>query len=593
MWNFVQRAFRRPIIGAILLLGISGAAVAAAPVGTGFTYQGKLASRGQPAEGLYDFQFSLWDAAAEGNSVAGSAATNAVQVTNGLFNVSLDFGSAAFDGNARWLEIAVRTNGASSFVTLAPRQPLTASPYALYALNSGTAPDLSGAITATNSANQFQGAFAGNGAGLTNLIVPSGSITGTQLAAQSVSVTNLTLTDALRIACGDIADYGINRFGWTHTLAKLSANGLLGVTTVGNGWAEDSDFGGFITNLLTYKPLAGFASSVVYYSPQSLSYGPNTGKDTALFCNGDDTNWHGSYFVLTNAGNIAAPVANCPGATNSVFTSDICGIHYLANPNGGSFVAEIRTNGAWGYDFLNLDSTWTTVANVNASNPSWMGKTVWWTNSQPVLTQIRVRATSPGWTPVVGFAQWNSTLTNGVVLSQYSHQASGNWWTYTDTNKVFPIWQAWRPDLVLHTGGLDDSRYQDAVGLLGLARSGFPGADLANVATHLVMTPWTNALERQFCFGQGIPYFDGQAATAAAWGSYSNGVSLGLYQDTAHLTAKGYAAFGQLVWSWMGLTSSSPLPCLEANGSGISTNISVGGVTLYITNGSVGRVTAP
>jgi hypothetical protein len=591
MWNFMQRSFQGSIIVTILLLGVSGRAVAAAPVGTGITYQGRLASGGQPAEGLYDFHFSLWDAAAQGNSVAGSAATNAVQVTNGLFNVSLDFGSAAFDGNARWLEIAVRTNGADPFVTLGPRQPLTASPYALYALNSGTAPDLSGAITATNSANQFQGTFAGNGAGLTNLTVPGGSITGIQLAAQSVSVTNLTLTDALRITCADIADYGINRFGWPHTLAKLSTNGLLGVATVGNGWVEDSEFGGFVTNLLAYKPLAGFASSVVYYSPQLLYYGPNTGNDTACFFSGDDTNWHSSYFVLTNTGNIVSPIASCPGATNFAFTSDVCGVHYLSNPNGGSCVLEIRTNGAWGYSFTNLSSDWTVVAAVNASNSVWRGASVWWTNSNPVLTQLRIRSTSPGWTPIVGFAQWNSTVTNGVVLSQYSHQASGNWWAYTDTNKVFPIWRAWRPDLVLHTGGLG-AEYQDIVGELGLVKSGFPSADLADVAAHLKSTPYDNTLEGRFCFGQGIPYFDGQAATAATWGSYSNGVSLGLYQDTAHLTAKGYAAFSQLLWSWMGLTTSADYT-LPSTGLGVSTNISSGGMTLYITNGQIGKVTVP
>ena len=48
-----------------------------------------------------------------------------------------------FAGNARWLDIAVRTNGASSFATLAPRQPLTPTPYAVFA---GTAGGLSGTL---------------------------------------------------------------------------------------------------------------------------------------------------------------------------------------------------------------------------------------------------------------------------------------------------------------------------------------------------------------------------------------------------------------------------------------------------------------
>ena len=52
----------------------------------------------------------------------------AVPVGNGAFTVSLDFGGGIFAGEARWLEIAVRTNGLTSFATLQPRQPLTATP---------------------------------------------------------------------------------------------------------------------------------------------------------------------------------------------------------------------------------------------------------------------------------------------------------------------------------------------------------------------------------------------------------------------------------------------------------------------------------
>ena len=101
---------------------------------------------------------------------------------------------------------------------------------------------------------------------------------------------------------------------------------------------------------------------------------------TRPFPMGDDTNWHSSYFVLTNTGNITAP--------SQVVMSDICGVDYLANPGGGSFAMEIRTNGASPYWFTNLDNTWTTVANVSASNSDWQGRTVWWTNTSPVGTQV-------------------------------------------------------------------------------------------------------------------------------------------------------------------------------------------------------------
>ena len=108
--------------------------------GTAFTYQGRLNSSAGPATGVYDLKCSIYDSTNNpGTLVAGPLTNSATAVSNGLFAVTLDFGAGAFNGAARWLEIAVRTNGDGAFTTLTPRQPLTPAPYALYALNAGTA----------------------------------------------------------------------------------------------------------------------------------------------------------------------------------------------------------------------------------------------------------------------------------------------------------------------------------------------------------------------------------------------------------------------------------------------------------------------
>ena len=113
--------------------------VAATSLGTAFTYQGQLKDNGAPAQGTYRLQFSLWDAAQNGNAV-GTSDTQNVSATKGLFTVMLNatdqFGANAFSGDARWLEIRVcPTNPQISCgtlgTTLSPRQPLTATPYAL------------------------------------------------------------------------------------------------------------------------------------------------------------------------------------------------------------------------------------------------------------------------------------------------------------------------------------------------------------------------------------------------------------------------------------------------------------------------------
>jgi hypothetical protein len=115
--------------GAALLLGSS--ASFATPLGTSFTYQGQLESSGLPLDGTADVIFGLFDAAAGGTHL-GNEQVNNVTVEKGLFTAGIDFGAATFNGDARWLEIAVRIPaGGGVFTVLSPRQALTATPYAL------------------------------------------------------------------------------------------------------------------------------------------------------------------------------------------------------------------------------------------------------------------------------------------------------------------------------------------------------------------------------------------------------------------------------------------------------------------------------
>src|SRR5690349_17420431 len=94
-----------------------------------FTYQGRLLDSSLAANGNYDFQFSLYDAQANGNLLQAKARSN-VQVSTGIFSVRLDFSAELFDGTSRFLEIAVKpVNDPGQYITLAPRQPITSAPY--------------------------------------------------------------------------------------------------------------------------------------------------------------------------------------------------------------------------------------------------------------------------------------------------------------------------------------------------------------------------------------------------------------------------------------------------------------------------------
>ncbi len=107
--------------------------------GTAFTYQGTLADGAAPANGTYDLRLTVFDALTAGNPVGAVTELNAQTVADGLFTVAVDPGTGVFTGPARWLEIQVRPTGSPAFTTIAPRQPLTATPYALHAGTAATA----------------------------------------------------------------------------------------------------------------------------------------------------------------------------------------------------------------------------------------------------------------------------------------------------------------------------------------------------------------------------------------------------------------------------------------------------------------------
>jgi len=111
-----------------------------------FTYQGRLSVNGTPANGLFDFQFTIYKVETNGAIIAGPMTNSAVAVSGGLFTVPLDFGHEPFLGVNRFLDIAVRANGsATAFTTVGPRVRIASAPYAIAAINV-----IDGAITASS-----------------------------------------------------------------------------------------------------------------------------------------------------------------------------------------------------------------------------------------------------------------------------------------------------------------------------------------------------------------------------------------------------------------------------------------------------------
>jgi len=138
--------WQKVAIAALMVLGAWVGLSDAVPMGTAFTYEGRLADASVLPDGLYDLRLTLYDDPDPkiGLQVGDSIDVNDVEVVAGLFTAVLDFGDDpnVFDGHARWLEIGLwigSTGGVDDYATFGRRQEIRPVPYALYAKNAGRA----------------------------------------------------------------------------------------------------------------------------------------------------------------------------------------------------------------------------------------------------------------------------------------------------------------------------------------------------------------------------------------------------------------------------------------------------------------------
>lgn len=204
-----------------------------------FTYQGRLLDNGVSANGNYDLAFRLFDAVTNGSPVSGSRTNFNVAASNGLFTVTIDFGSPTFFTTNRWLNISVRSNGTGTFTNLSPRQALTAAPMALFAL---TTPPVVPATSGQNVVTVFgSGGLVvtpSTGAtlipGLTQTIdVPASSVlfitTDGAMQTTSAAATGFSVVDITVNIDGSLLPNG----GY----ARIYAANTTGLSTIQTRWA--------------------------------------------------------------------------------------------------------------------------------------------------------------------------------------------------------------------------------------------------------------------------------------------------------------------------------------------------------------------
>lgn len=174
----------------ILLLGLSVNSQT-----TAFTYQGSLTDGGTPANGNYQMQFKLFDAASGGTQIGSTMTDVAVTAANGVFNARLDFGASAFNGANRWLEIAVRHNSGEAYVTLSPREQIASSPYAVRTLSAGQADTLAASCVGCVTSGHIASV---SGSAVTGMIpvasVPAGSTNYVQNSTSPQATSNFNIS---------------------------------------------------------------------------------------------------------------------------------------------------------------------------------------------------------------------------------------------------------------------------------------------------------------------------------------------------------------------------------------------------------------
>lgn len=160
-----------------------------------FTYQGRLTDGASAANGTYQMQFSLFDAASAGGQVGSTITNNSVTVANGVFTVTLDFGTSPFTAGAdRWLAISVKKAADPGYTALTPRQQLLSSPYSLKTLSAASADTLSAACVGCVTDTQINSV---SGSKVTGTVTNATNATNATTATTATNAGNVTGTVAV------------------------------------------------------------------------------------------------------------------------------------------------------------------------------------------------------------------------------------------------------------------------------------------------------------------------------------------------------------------------------------------------------------
>lgn len=481
------------------------AATSSLAQGTAFVYQGRLADRSRSVNGSFDVSFSLFPTATGGTRIGPILSFPATSITNGLFTLSIDFGQGAFDGQDRWIELSVRTNGAASYSVISPRRRVSTSPTAQFAaradvaqsapatgitgvlplaslpplnvdgslltnlnassFGSGTVPDsllstnvprliddlvfagsnrFNGPVVALHPSNAFAGTFVGNGFGLSNL--QASSFVGVAPAA----------TNFLGTLQGDVA-------GTQDATTVVTINGMSALrvaTGASHALAATPDLstdiivrrdatnGGFYAGPIRAGRLSGDGSGLTNLPTAASAYSAPKGVLRASMSSADPALMAEGYRLMMTVpapGWTAGSSINAPSARSKHSTVWDGQSMFVW---GGLLAAGTPTSaGAW---YHPATDQWTNISAISVP-ASRSDHTAVWTGSQMIVWGGAGLSSwlNTGGRFVPASQTWSPTSTSGAPSARVGHVAA-----WTGSRMV--VWGGVDASGLLNNGGLYD-----------------------------------------------------------------------------------------------------------------------------------------
>ena len=391
--------------------------------GTAFTYQGQLRDGVNVADGKFDFKFRIWTSAS-GPAQVGVIVTNAgVEVRNGMFSATIDFGAGVFDGGPRWLEIGVRTNREGVFTLLSPRQALTPIPYAIFA---GGVP--AAGISGTIGSNQI-----GSGAITSDMLAPgaaeasiraSGQGTvpgGTILLSTDPNATNLTASGYLRLG-------GQVDLSWQQRRSDTPRSGHTAVWTGRKMilWGGGSQAGGCY-----YDPVDNMWSTIALKDSPSINVGHTaiyTGRKMIVWGGGgyiDHVDAAGCYDITTDSWSIST-TSNAP-VSRTLHTAVWTGSEMVIW-GGQTYHFPVLTAFGDGARYDPSNDTWSKIS-TNGAPSGRFSHTAVWTGTEMIIwggsfwNGSEVAPLNDGACYNPRTDTWRTLSTNGAPVPRSSHTA--------------------------------------------------------------------------------------------------------------------------------------------------------------------------